>query len=64
MANETTTGKDNPKLICLRCDKARFPDPKAQCYKFGGLICSVDNANVDKYQECRFESEQSVVSRQ
>ena len=33
---------------------ADFPDPKEQCYKFGGLICVVDNSNVEKYQECKF----------
>jgi hypothetical protein len=38
----------------MHCAKSRFPDPKEQCYKFGGLICTVDNANVEKYQGCRF----------
>jgi|Deesub1362B_J571_1020462.scaffolds.fasta_scaffold02585_4 hypothetical protein len=41
-------------LVCIRCEKARFPDPKEQCYKFGGLICTVDQANVGKYDRCRF----------
>ena len=41
-------------LICIRCPQARFPEPWEQCYKFGGLICGVDNANVGKYDRCRF----------
>ncbi len=53
---ETTT--DNPGgeklLVCLFCVQSRFPDPKEQCYKFGGLICTVDDSNVEKYQPCKF----------
>ena len=41
-------------LICIQCVKSRFPDPNEQCYKFGGLICTVDNSNVEKYQKCKF----------
>lgn len=40
--------------ICIRCALGRFPSPSEQCYKMGGLICTVDNANVAKYQACRF----------
>ncbi len=55
-AGKTTTDdkSNNPGLICMQCVKARFPDPKEQCYKFGGLICTVDNTNVEKYQACKF----------
>lgn len=38
----------------MSCVKSRFPDPAEQCYKFGGLICTVDNSNVEKYQPCKF----------
>ncbi len=41
-------------LRCIRCPLARFPAPEEQCYKFGGLICTEDEANVGKYDECRF----------
>lgn len=41
-------------MICIKCPKARFPKPDEQCYKWGGLICTVDDANVDKYATCRF----------
>lgn len=41
-------------IICIHCTKSRFPDPKEQCYKFGGLICTVDDTNVEKYQKCKF----------
>ena len=41
-------------LLCIRCALARFPGPDEQCYKFGGLICTVDGANVGKYDRCRF----------
>ena len=41
-------------IICLKCKHARFPDPKEQCYKWGGLICTVDNSNVGKYDRCKF----------
>jgi hypothetical protein len=44
-------------LICIKCDKARFPQAEEQCYKMGGLICTVDNANVGKYDACRFKDE-------
>ena len=43
------------KITCIQCQLSRFPDPKEQCYKTGGLVCTVDNANVGKYDECRFE---------
>lgn len=42
------------KIVCLKCIYSRFPDPKEQCYKWGGLICSIDKSNVGKYDECRF----------
>jgi hypothetical protein len=41
-------------LICIKCDRARFPRAEEQCYKMGGLICMVDDANVGKYDPCRF----------
>ena len=43
------------EIFCLKCKKARFPDPKEQCYKWGGLICIVDDSNVGKYDFCKFE---------
>ncbi|MCD6167267.1 hypothetical protein J7K19_11210 [bacterium] len=49
--------KDSNKsdeLICIKCPKARFPDPREQCYKFGGLICTLDNSNVGKYERCKW----------
>lgn len=45
---------ENKILICIKCPKARFPNPTEQCYKFGGLICEVDEENVGKYDLCRF----------
>jgi hypothetical protein len=45
---------DGELLRCIHCPLARFPGPREQCYKFGGLICTVDNANVGKYERCRF----------
>jgi len=54
---KTTTTGNTPEiteLLCIHCVKARFPGPEEQCYKFGGLICTVDNANVEKYQKCKF----------
>ncbi len=50
----TKENKETADLICMHCVKARFPDPKEQCYKFGGLICTVDDSNVEKYQQCKF----------
>lgn len=47
------SGEEKP-LICLFCVRSRFPDPKEQCYKYGGLICTVDDSNVEKYQPCKF----------
>ena len=44
------------KIICLQCKKSRFPGPKEQCCKWGGLICIVDNSNVGKYDFCKFAS--------
>jgi len=41
-------------ITCIQCQLARFPKPEEQCYKTGGLICTVDNANVGKYDKCRF----------
>ena len=57
MPQRATTEDKNPeepRLICLQCVKARFPEPWEQCYKFGGLICTVDDSNVEKYQPCKF----------
>ena len=57
MAAPATTIPDDSAsvdLVCMNCVKARFPDPKEQCYKFGGLICTVDDSNVEKYQKCKF----------
>jgi|GEM_PF-1656800 len=45
---------DNPKIICIKCLNSRFPHPKEQCYKWGGLICIVDDSNVGKYDTCKF----------
>lgn len=55
-APATTTPDDsgNVDLVCMNCFKARFPDPQEQCYKFGGLICTIDDSNVEKYQQCKF----------
>jgi hypothetical protein len=41
-------------ITCVHCPLARFPEPSEQCYKTGGLICGVDDANVGKYYICRF----------
>ena len=41
-------------VICIKCELSRFPEAKEQCYVWGGLICTVDDANVGKYDECRF----------
>ncbi len=49
----TDAQRPEAKLICIRCPRARFPEPHEQCYKFGGLICTVDGANVGKYDACR-----------
>ena len=48
-------------LICIKCPKARFPKPAEQCYKFGGLICNIDDKNVEKYARCRFEYSLTTV---
>ncbi|MFH1861175.1 MAG: hypothetical protein ABH878_00035 [bacterium] len=52
--NEAPNAKSDRPLICIDCVKARFPEAHEQCYKFGGLICSVDDSNVEKYQRCKF----------
>ncbi len=55
MDRETTPGGTaTPDLRCMNCVHSRFPDPMEQCYKFGGLICTVDDSNVEKYQRCKF----------
>jgi hypothetical protein len=41
-------------VVCIQCKKSRFPDPQEQCYKWGGLICTVDDSNVGKYDPCKF----------
>lgn len=51
----------DPVLRCISCPLARFPDPHEQCYKFGGLICTVDGANVGKYDVCRFGYTRTTV---
>ncbi|MBL7191187.1 hypothetical protein ISS30_05785 [bacterium] len=43
------------QIICIKCLKSRFPNPREQCYKWGGLICTIDNSNVGKYDDCKFE---------
>lgn len=53
----------NADLRCIFCPLARFPGPEEQCYKFGGLICRVDNANVGKYDACRFGYTESEAKR-
>ncbi|MCX6640721.1 MAG: hypothetical protein NTW14_09615 [bacterium] len=53
-ARPVTVKTAKSDLICLECVNARFPDPKEQCYKFGGLICTVDDSNVEKYRKCKF----------
>lgn len=45
----------NEVVTCIKCPKVRFPKPNEQCYKFGGLICEIDCANVGKYDKCRFD---------
>lgn len=57
MVHRKTTAdssSEEPGLICMLCAKSRFPEPQEQCYKFGGLICTVDDSNVEKYQPCKF----------
>jgi hypothetical protein len=49
------------KITCIQCQMSRFPTPEEQCYKTGGLICTVDSANVGKYDECRFPEGVAVV---
>ena len=41
-------------IKCIQCQLSRFPEPHEQCYVWGGLICTVDDANVGKYDPCRF----------
>ncbi len=53
-ATTTGTGAEGEAILCLDCAKSRFPDPREQCYKYGGLICTVDDSNVEKYQTCKF----------
>ena len=49
-----TSKTGNEIIFCIKCPKARFPSPNEQCYRFGGLICSIDEINVGKYDKCRF----------
>ena len=49
-------------LTCIKCPAARFPEPSEQCYKWGGLICTIDDANVEKYGECRFGWDEGKVA--
>ena len=44
--------KSDKPLLCIECPHARFPTPKEQCYKFGGLICTKYDINVGKYDVC------------
>jgi len=53
-AATTRADRDESQLLCINCLKARFPNPREQCYKYGGLICTVDDSNVEKYQPCKF----------
>jgi len=43
-------------MICIDCSWSRFPDPKAQCYKTGGLICSLLSFNVGKFDACLLDN--------
>jgi len=52
------------ELICIKCKKSRFPDPKEQCYKWGGLICTVDNSNTGKYDSCKFTPVKGEIDEQ
>lgn len=60
MVKKTDRNK-NSILVCIKCPKARFPGPSEQCYKFGGLICNIDDQNVEKYALCRFEYSLSTI---
>jgi len=48
-------------IICIKCANSRFPHPKEQCYKWGGLICVIDNSNVGKYDSCKFPPGTAVL---
>ena len=54
--NPSAKGRTEPKRekprLCIECPHARFPTPKEQCYKFGGLICTKYDLNVGKYDVC------------
>ena len=54
-------GISDMKIICIKCELSRFPEPKEQCYVWGGLICTVDGANVGKYDPCRFPEGTAVL---
>ncbi len=47
-----TEKKRKIRPICIECPHARFPTPREQCYKFGGLICTKYDLNVGKYNVC------------
>ena len=51
-AKEKTPPEGRKPLLCIECPHARFPTPKEQCYKFGGLICTKHDINVGKYDVC------------
>jgi hypothetical protein len=44
------------KVVCIECAWSTFPDPKGQCYKTGGLICTRLSLNVGKFDSCLLES--------
>ena len=46
--------RDKVAIICIRCPKAGFLDPKKEvCYKTGGLYRGVIKTVVGKYDGCR-----------
>ncbi|NIT37087.1 MAG: hypothetical protein GTN49_11415 [candidate division Zixibacteria bacterium] len=51
-------------VICVKCPLARFPGPEEECYGAGGLICRVDEANVGKYDACRFGWDEERVAEE
>ncbi len=51
-------------MICLKCPAARFPEPNEQCYRWGGLICTIDDNNVEKYAECLFGWDEGKVKEE
>ena len=52
IAEKKAPSQRQKPLLCIECPHARFPTPKEQCYKFGGLICTKHDLNVGKYDVC------------